>query len=66
MTALHREMSSQQKKLLLCGGCLILIALGIQRLQMSQKMAVVVGLVEVLLAVVTGVAFGITVSKSEE
>ena len=59
-------MSHRQKKLLLWSGALMALALVAQRIQMGHKAAVTVGLVEVLLAIATGIAFGISVSEKEE
>ena len=41
------------------------LALVAQRIQMGHAAAITVGLVEVLLAIATGIAFGIAVSDKE-
>ena len=42
------------------------LALVAQRIQVGQTAAVTIGLVEVVLAIATGIAFGIAVSDKEE
>ena len=58
-------MSKRQKKLLLWSGVLMALALVAQRIQMGQTAAVTIGLVEVVLAIAMGIAFGIAVSDKE-
>ena len=58
-------MSSRQKKLLLWSGVLMVLALVAQRIPMGHKASITVGLVEVLFAIGTGIAFGIAVDDKE-
>ena len=58
-------MSNRQKKLLLCSGILMALALVAQRVPMGHTAAITIGLVEVLLATAMGIAFGIAVSDRE-
>jgi hypothetical protein len=58
-------MSNRQKKLLLWSGVLMALALVAQRIQVGHTAAITIGLVEVLLAIATGIAFGIAVSDRE-
>ena len=58
-------MSNRQKKLLLWGGVLMALALVAQRVPMGHSAAMTIGLVEVLLAIAMGIAFGIAVSDRE-
>jgi hypothetical protein len=41
----------------------MLIAFALQRVGMGQRAAIAVGVIEVLLAIGTGIAFGLEVSK---
>ena len=59
-------MSSRQKKLLLWSGVLMVLALVAQRIPMGHKASITVGLVEVLLAIGTGIAFGIAVDDKDQ
>lgn len=59
-------MSKTLKKLLWWSAGLMVIALIVQRIQMEHRVTIVVGLAEVLLAVGTGIAFGLTVAKSDQ
>ena len=52
-------MSNRQTKLLVWSGVLLALALVAQRVPMSHKAATTIGLVEVLFAIATGIAFGI-------
>jgi hypothetical protein len=56
-------MSRRLKKLLWWSAGLIVIALILQRIQMDHRLTIVVGVIEVLLAVGTGIAFGVTVAS---
>jgi hypothetical protein len=58
-------MSNRQKLLLLWSAILMALALVAQRIPMGPRAAITIGLVEVLLAIVTGIAFGISVSERE-
>ena len=58
-------MSNRQKKLLLCSGVLMALALVAQRVPMGHSAAITIGLVEVLLATAIGIAFGLSVSERE-
>jgi hypothetical protein len=58
-------MSTRQKLLLLWSGVLMALALVAQRIQMGHRAAITIGLIEVLLAIGTGIAFGISVSERE-
>jgi len=57
-------MSKPLKRLLWLSAGLMVLALIVQRVQMEHRVAIVVGLIEMVLAVGTGIAFGLTVSKS--
>ena len=59
-------MSNRQKKLLWWSVALMALALIAQRVPMGHKAATTIGLVEVLLAIGTGIAFGIAVSDREQ
>jgi hypothetical protein len=52
-------LSRAQKLLLAWGICFILVAEVVKHLDVSQKAATLIGLVEVALAIVTGIAFGV-------
>ena len=43
----------------------MVIALIVQRIQMNNRLTIIVGLAEVLLAVGTGIAFGVVVARSD-
>ena len=59
-------MSKRQKQLVVWSAGLMIIALAAQRIQMGHSVAIAVGLIEVLLAIATGIAFGLTVSRSDQ
>ncbi|HWC77565.1 MAG TPA: hypothetical protein VG778_08880 [Blastocatellia bacterium] len=56
-------MPKPQKRLLIWSSALMLIAFALQRVGMGQRAAIAVGVIEVLLAIGTGIAFGLEVSK---
>ena len=58
-------MSNRQKKLLMWSGVLMVLALVAQRIPMGHKAAIATGLVEVLFAIATGIAFGIAACDKE-
>jgi hypothetical protein len=57
------EMSKTQRWLLALGVMALLLAEGARRLPVSEKSAVVIGAVEVILAVAFGVAFGLAATR---
>lgn len=52
-------LSKAQKLLLAWSVCFILAAEVVKRMEVSQKAATVIGLIEVVLAIATGIAFGV-------
>jgi hypothetical protein len=56
---------SRMQKILLAGGIVLLIlAEVVKRVPMSQRTTVIVGAIEVLLAIAIGSAFGLTATKN--
>lgn len=58
-------MSKPLKKLLWWSAGLMIMALIVQRIQMEHRLTLVVGLVEMVLAVATGIALGLAAAKNE-
>lgn len=59
-------LSKAQKWLLVGSGALLVLAVVIRRVPMSEKMTMAVGLIELILAIAAGIAFGFAASKRNE
>jgi NADH:ubiquinone oxidoreductase subunit K len=58
-------MTKRTRLLLIVSVTLLIAAFAIKRVQLSEKVSMIVGLVELLLAIAIGVAFGLA-SRAEE
>ncbi|MEW6208543.1 MAG: hypothetical protein AB1631_09255 [Acidobacteriota bacterium] len=58
-------MTKRTRLLIITSVALLIAAFSIKRVQLSEKAAMVVGLVELLLAIALGIAFGLS-SRAEE
>ena len=59
----RRSLSRTQKGLLIWSGCALAGAEAIKHVSLSETASTAVGAVELILAIATGIAFGLTVSK---
>jgi hypothetical protein len=61
-----KGLSKAQKWLLVGWGSLLVLAVLIGRVPMSEKMTMAVGLIEMILAIAAGIAFSVAASKRNE